>query len=69
MSKSYGIIGDLADCFPVELKQLFLAEWLASELRYRAKLPPDVKKNLRWARDVSLNHSSLLLDWYAYFLI
>ena len=54
MGKCYGVIGDLADCFPGgEIKELLLSEWIASELRSKARLPPDVKKNLRWARDVS----------------
>jgi importin subunit beta-1 len=52
-SKAFGIIGDLADCFSDgEIKELLLSEWIASELRSKARMSADVKKNLRWARDV-----------------
>jgi importin subunit beta-1 len=48
-----GLLGDLADCFPNgEIKQLLLSEWVAMELRSKGRLPPEVKKTLRWAREV-----------------
>jgi hypothetical protein len=50
---SFGIIGDLADIFNSgQIRQLLLAEWLANELRSRARLPAETKKTLRWAREV-----------------
>jgi len=54
MRLSYGLIGDLADCFPNgQLKQLLLANWIASELRSRHRMPDETKKTMRWAREVS----------------
>jgi importin subunit beta-1 len=48
-----GLLGDLADCFPNgEIKQLLLSEWVAMELRSKGRLPPEVKKTVRWAREV-----------------
>jgi hypothetical protein len=50
---SYGLLGDLADCFPNgELKQILLQEWIAYELRSKARLPGETKKTMRWAREV-----------------
>lgn len=50
-----GLIGDLADTFPNgEIKQLLLAEWVASELRTRSRVTPELKKMIRWAREVGL---------------
>lgn len=52
---SYGLIGDLAECFQNgQLKQLFLANWIASELRSRSRMPDETKKTMRWAREVRL---------------
>ncbi len=54
-----GLLGDLADTFPNgEIKQYLLAEWIASELRTRTRMPVETKKTLRWAREVRA--SSLL---------
>jgi len=51
---AYGLIGDLAECFANgQLKQLFLANWIASELRSRSRMPDETKKTMRWAREVS----------------
>ncbi|THG96021.1 hypothetical protein EW026_g5732 [Hermanssonia centrifuga] len=48
-----GLLGDLADTFPNgEIKQYLLAEWIASELRTRTRMPVETKKTLRWAREV-----------------
>ena len=53
MRLSYGIIGDLADCFSDgQIKQLLLANWIASEFRARHRMPDETKKTMRWAREV-----------------
>ena len=53
MRLCYGLIGDLADCFPSgQLKQLLLANWVAAELRARNRMPEETKKTMRWAREV-----------------
>jgi importin subunit beta-1 len=50
---SYGLLGDLADCFQSgEIKQLLLTDWVASELRSKARMPSETKKTMRWAREV-----------------
>jgi importin subunit beta-1 len=54
---SYGLIGDLADCFPGgEIKQLLLVNWIAAEFRTRHHMREDTKKTLRWAREVCVDH-------------
>jgi len=54
---SYGLIGDLADCFPGgEIKQLLLVNWIAAEFRTRHHMRDDTKKTLRWAREVCVEH-------------
>jgi importin subunit beta-1 len=58
---SFGIIGDLADTFPNgQLKNLLSAEWIAVELRSKARVSTETKKTARWAREVRL--SPLILD-------
>jgi len=53
MKLSYGLIGDLADCFSGgEIKQLLLANWIAAEFRTRHRMPEETKKTLRWAREM-----------------
>lgn len=53
MRLGYGLIGDLAECFAHgQLKQLFLAPWVASELRSRSRMPEETKRTMRWAREV-----------------
>jgi importin subunit beta-1 len=48
-----GLLGDLAEPFPNgEIKQLLLSEWVAAELRSKGRLPSDIKKTMRWAREV-----------------
>lgn len=55
MRLSYGLLGDLADSFPAgQLKQLFLSNWVAQELRSKHRMPPETKKTMRWAREVRL---------------
>lgn len=55
MRLSYGLLGDLADCFPSgEIKQLLLANWVASELRSKHRMPAETRKTMRWAREVRL---------------
>jgi hypothetical protein len=52
---SFGIIGDLADTFPNgQLKNLLSAEWIAVELRSKARASAETKKTARWAREVGL---------------
>ncbi|CAA7262120.1 unnamed protein product [Cyclocybe aegerita] len=52
MRLSYGLIGDLADCFPGgQLKQLLLANWIVQELRSRQRMVEETKKTMRWARE------------------
>ncbi|KAF9074647.1 armadillo-type protein [Rhodocollybia butyracea] len=49
----FGLLGDLADSFPRgELKSLLLQPWIASELKARNRMNPDVKKTMRWAREM-----------------
>ncbi|KAI6002203.1 armadillo-type protein [Pisolithus orientalis] len=49
----FGLIGDLADCFPNgELKQILLSEWIALELRSKRGMSPETKKTMRWAREM-----------------
>lgn len=53
MRLSYGLIGDLADCFPEgSIKQLLLSGWIASELRAKQRMPDETKRTMRWAREV-----------------
>jgi importin subunit beta-1 len=53
MRLGYGLIGDLAECFAHgQLKQLFLAPWVAAELRSRSRMPEETKRTMRWAREV-----------------
>lgn len=50
---SYGIIGDLADCFPQgQVKQYLLQPWVVAELRAKQRMDPETKKTMRWAREV-----------------
>ncbi|KAH9948461.1 ARM repeat-containing protein [Amylocystis lapponica] len=48
-----GLIGDLADAFQDgQIKQFLLAEWVASELRSKGRVPLETKKTMRWAREM-----------------
>ncbi|KII83643.1 hypothetical protein PLICRDRAFT_180247 [Plicaturopsis crispa FD-325 SS-3] len=50
---SFGLLGDLADCFPNgEIKQFLLSEWVVTELRSKTRMPVENKKTLRWAREM-----------------
>ncbi|RXW25205.1 hypothetical protein EST38_g723 [Candolleomyces aberdarensis] len=50
---SYGLLGDLADCYPNgQIKQYFLQQWVVSELRTKQRMVPETKKTLRWAREM-----------------
>ena len=58
---SYGLLGDLADCFRNgELKQLLLTEWIASEMRSKIRMASETKKTMRWAREVCTIASQLI---------
>jgi importin subunit beta-1 len=49
----YGLLGDLADAFlGGQLKQLLLQPWIAGELKTRHRMNPEVKKTMRWAREM-----------------
>ncbi|KAL4253746.1 importin beta family protein [Abortiporus biennis] len=49
----FGLIGDLADTFSDgQIKQLLLAEWIATELRPRQRMGSETKRTMRWARDM-----------------
>ncbi|KAJ2914887.1 hypothetical protein MD484_g5519, partial [Candolleomyces efflorescens] len=50
---SYGLLGDLADCYPGgQIKQYLLQQWVVSELRTKQRMVPETKKTLRWAREM-----------------
>lgn len=50
---AFGLIGDLADCFPNgEIKGYLLQEWIANELRNKRGLSAEAKKTMRWAKEV-----------------
>jgi hypothetical protein len=50
---AFGIVGDLADAFPNgEIKQLLLAEWIASSLVLRKGYDKETKTTVKWAREV-----------------
>ncbi|KIY48517.1 ARM repeat-containing protein [Fistulina hepatica ATCC 64428] len=49
---AYGLLGDLADCFPQgQIKHILLASWIAQELRTKQRMSAETKKTLRWARE------------------
>lgn len=57
---SLGLIGDLADTFPDgQIKQVLLAEWIMGELRSKGRYSAEIKRTLRWAREVSRSDVSL----------
>jgi len=50
-----GLIGDLAETFPNgQLKELLLSDWVVVMLKTKTR-NADLKKTLRWAREVSLH--------------
>ncbi|THH30317.1 hypothetical protein EUX98_g3876 [Antrodiella citrinella] len=50
---SIGLIGDLADTFPEgQIKQYLLAEWISAELRMKQRASGEVRKTIRWTREV-----------------
>lgn len=58
---SFGLIGDLADCFPNgQIKEQLLEEWIAHEFRSKRGMQPETKKTLRWAREVRVLFYSFL---------
>ena len=51
---AFGLIGDLADGFPLgQLKQLLLDAWVARALHSKSRMHTETKKSMRWAREVS----------------
>lgn len=63
---AFGVIGDLADAFPNgELKQMLLAEWIASSLVSRKGYDKETKTTIKWAREVrrsSISRSVCVLN-------
>ncbi|TFK71549.1 ARM repeat-containing protein [Pluteus cervinus] len=50
---AYGLLGDLADCFPGgQIKSVLLEPWIVAELRSKHRMPAETKKTLRWAREM-----------------
>ncbi|KAJ8508823.1 hypothetical protein ONZ45_g8947 [Pleurotus djamor] len=50
---SYGLLGDIADCFPNgDIKNLLLSEWVATEMRSKPRVSSETRKTMRWAREV-----------------
>lgn len=50
---SFGLIGDLADCFSSgQIKEHLLEEWIAHEFRSKRGMQQETKKTLRWAREM-----------------
>ncbi|KAG1838676.1 armadillo-type protein, partial [Suillus tomentosus] len=50
---SFGLIGDLADCFPNgQIKEHLLEEWIAHEFRSKRGMQQETKKTLWWAREM-----------------
>ena len=53
MKGCYGLLGDLAEAFRNgQIKDLLLAEWIAAELRQKGRMSGEVRRNLRYAREV-----------------
>lgn len=51
-----GLIGDLAETFPNgQLRELLLSDWVVVMLKTKTR-NADLKKTLRWAREVSLHY-------------
>lgn len=50
----YGLMGDLAETFQGQIKNILLSEWIAAELKARHRYPSETKKTMRWAREVCL---------------
>ncbi|KAG1829680.1 karyopherin Kap95 [Suillus variegatus] len=50
---SFGLIGDLADCFPNgQIKEHLLEEWITHEFRSKRGMQQETKKMLWWAREM-----------------
>ncbi|KAG2052327.1 karyopherin Kap95 [Suillus hirtellus] len=50
---SFGLIGDLADCFPNgQIKEHLLEEWIAHEFHSKRGMQQETKKMLWWAREM-----------------
>ena len=59
-----GLIGDLAETFSNgQLKELLLSDWVVVMLKTKTR-NADLKKTLRWAREVSLHLLASLLANY-----
>ena len=61
MKACYGLLGDLAEAFRNgQIKDLLLAEWIAAELRQKGRMSGEVRRNLRYAREVRFVRSLLV---------
>ncbi|KAF7300244.1 APC1-C domain-containing protein [Mycena kentingensis (nom. inval.)] len=54
MKLSYGLLGDLAEALAgsPQLKQMLMKPWIAQELRTKHRMPPEMNKTRRWAREM-----------------
>ncbi|KAF7297087.1 Importin N-terminal domain-containing protein [Mycena indigotica] len=54
MKLSYGLLGDLAEALAgsPEMKQMLMKPWIAQELRTKHRMPPEMNKTRRWAREM-----------------
>ena len=63
MKACYGLLGDLAEAFRNgQIKDLLLAEWIAAELRQKGRMSGEVRRNLRYAREVRFIRSFHLIS-------
>ena len=63
MKGCYGLLGDLAEAFRNgQIKDLLLAEWIAAELRQKGRMSGEVRRNLRYAREVRFIRSLLSIS-------
>ena len=63
MKGCYGLLGDLAEAFRNgQIKDLLLAEWIAAELRQKGRMSGEVRRNLRYAREVRFIRSFHLIS-------
>ncbi|KAJ7058264.1 armadillo-type protein [Mycena amicta] len=54
MKLSYGLLGDLAEALAgsPQMKQMLMKPWIAQELRTKHRMPPEMNKTRRWAREM-----------------
>ncbi|KAF7320805.1 Importin N-terminal domain-containing protein [Mycena chlorophos] len=54
MKLSYGLLGDLAEALAgnPQMKQMLMKPWIAQELRTKHRMPQEMNKTRRWAREM-----------------